>query len=103
MNDTHPIPHTLSGKLSLNLAIVGGGKASKFFIELFRQGALPHADINIVGVCDINPGAVGIKLAKKLGIGKSSLEQTWNKIWNSFGTTWEQVWNASVFGLEHLE
>lgn len=68
MNDNHQNTNTMSGKLSLNLAIVGGGKACRFFIELFRQGALPYADINIVGVCDINPEAVGFKLAKKLGI-----------------------------------
>ena len=68
MNDNHQNTNTVSGKLSLNLALVGGGNACKFFIDLFRQGAFPYADISIVGVCDINPEAIGFKLAKKLGI-----------------------------------
>jgi len=34
--------------------------------------------------------------------GKANLEQTWNKIWNSFGTALEQTWNTSAFDLEQL-
>ena len=56
-------------KLKLNLAILGGGKASKFFIDLFQQpSALPHLEIHIVGVCDLNPRAVGLQRARELGI-----------------------------------
>lgn len=51
-----------------NLAIVGGGRACKFFIELLRSEPLPYLTINILGVCDINPEAEGFVLANKLGI-----------------------------------
>ena len=30
------------------------------------------------------------------------MEQTWNKIWNSFGTALERTWNTWVFDLEQL-
>lgn len=53
---------------SINLAIVGGGKACKYFLELFRNEPFPFLNINIVGVCDINPEAEGLILAKELGI-----------------------------------
>jgi len=53
---------------SLNLAIVGGGKACKFFLEIFKSEILPFLDINIVGVCDINPEAEGFVMAKEMGI-----------------------------------
>lgn len=59
---TNVIAHTI------NLAIVGGGRACKYFIELFYDERFPFLDINIVGVCDINPEAEGFVLAKKLGI-----------------------------------
>ncbi len=59
---------TSTGNLSLNLAIVGGGRACKFFLELLRLGNLPFLDIDIIGVCDIDPQAEGLRLARELGI-----------------------------------
>lgn len=57
-----------SPKLLLNLAIVGGGRACKFFLNLLTQEPLPHLDIRVVGVCDINPDAEGVVLAREMGI-----------------------------------
>ncbi len=56
------------GPLSLNLAIVGGGQACRFFLELLEKESLPELDIRIVGVCDINPEAEGLRLAAAKGI-----------------------------------
>ncbi|MGA8179055.1 MAG: ATP-binding protein [Desulfobacterales bacterium] len=63
-SDTSPkeIAHTI------NLAIVGGGRACKFFLFLLRSGSFAYLKVNIVGVCDINPEAEGLVLAKELGI-----------------------------------
>jgi len=55
-------------KLSLNLGIVGGGRACKYFLELLGKETLPYLDIHLVGVCDINARAEGIRLARKMGI-----------------------------------
>jgi len=55
-------------KSALNLAIVGGGRACKYFLGLLQREALLYLDIKIVGVCDINPEAEGIRLARKMGI-----------------------------------
>ena len=54
--------------LSMNLAIVGGGRACKFFLELLQNETFSHLDIKLLGVCDINPEAEGFCLAKKMGI-----------------------------------
>ena len=53
---------------SINLAIVGGGRTCKFFLELLRNEPFPLLNITIVGVCDINPEAEGLVLAQKMGI-----------------------------------
>lgn len=53
---------------TINLAIVGGGQACKFFLELFRDAPFPYMNINILGVCDINPEAEGFVLANEMGI-----------------------------------
>lgn len=53
---------------SINLAIVGGGKACRFFLEILNDELFTFLNINIVGVCDINPEAEGLILAKELGI-----------------------------------
>ena len=66
-----PTNNTLTatpGRLPLNIAIVGGGRACKFFIELIHDNAFPHININLVGVCDVNPKAEGFKLAREMGI-----------------------------------
>ena len=59
---TNEIAHTI------NLAIVGGGRACKYFLDLLRSESFTYLKINIVGVCDINPEAEGLVLAKELGI-----------------------------------
>ncbi|MDY7035401.1 MAG: ATP-binding protein [Thermodesulfobacteriota bacterium] len=55
-------------KSSLNLAIVGGGTVSKFFLELIASKSFPSLNVQFVGVCDINPEAVGLRLAREMGI-----------------------------------
>lgn len=54
--------------LDFNIAIVGGGRACRFFLELLQRESFPYLRIHIVGVCDINPMADGITMAKALGI-----------------------------------
>ena len=66
-----PVKSTLSPNEithTINLAIVGGGRTCKRFLELLQNESLPYLDINVVGVCDINPEAEGLILAKKRGI-----------------------------------
>jgi PAS domain-containing protein len=50
------------------LAIVGGGRACKFFLTLLESNAFPLLTIKLVGVCDINPEAEGLLMAKQMGI-----------------------------------
>ncbi len=57
-----------TGRIPLKLAIVGGGQACKFFLKLVGLGNLPYLQIDIIGVCDIDPGAEGFRMAKQLGI-----------------------------------
>lgn len=53
---------------TINLAIIGGGRACKYFLNLLQSDSFTYLEINIVGVCDINPKAEGLVLAKELGI-----------------------------------
>jgi len=71
---TNKMAHTI------NLAIVGGGKACKFFLDLLGDESLPFLNINIVGVCDINPEAEGLVLAKEMGIYTTNNFQDFFKI-----------------------
>ncbi|MBT4290689.1 MAG: PAS domain-containing protein [Deltaproteobacteria bacterium] len=48
-----------------NLAIIGGGKACCFFIDLIEKKFFQHLDIHIVGIYDLDPNAPGMLLAKK--------------------------------------
>lgn len=57
-----------SEKLPLNIAIMGGGRACKFFLELLEKDLFPLLDVKIVGVCDINPDASGFRMAQEMGI-----------------------------------
>lgn len=57
-----------TNKIPLNIAIVGGGRACKFFLDLLQSGYFPYLDIRILGVCDINPEAPGLQMAKEMGI-----------------------------------
>jgi acetaldehyde dehydrogenase (acetylating) len=53
---------------AVNLAIVGGGRTCKYFLELLQKEPLPYLNINIAGVCDIDPEAEGLILAQEMGI-----------------------------------
>jgi len=68
MNKSTPSTGNNTEKLSLNLGIVGGGRACKYFLDLLGKENLPYLDIHLVGVCDINDQAEGIRLARKMGI-----------------------------------
>ncbi|MFH1351312.1 MAG: PAS domain-containing sensor histidine kinase, partial [Pseudomonadota bacterium] len=54
--------------LSFNVAIVGGGRACKFFLDLHQKELFHYLNINILGVCDVNPEAEGFRLAQEMGI-----------------------------------
>jgi signal transduction histidine kinase len=55
-------------KLRLNIAIVGGGRACKFLLQLLKNDSFPYLNIHLIGVCDINPEAEGLLMAKQMGI-----------------------------------
>lgn len=55
-------------KIPLNIAIVGGGRACKFLLEFLQNMSFPYLDIHIIGVCDINSEAPGLKMAKAMDI-----------------------------------
>lgn len=55
-------------KIPLNIAIVGGGRACKFFLQLLKNESFPYLNINLVGVCDVNPDAEGLLMARQMGI-----------------------------------
>jgi len=52
----------------LNVAIVGGGRTCRFFLERLQQDLFPYLHIHIVGVCDIDDTAEGLVLARKMNI-----------------------------------
>lgn len=52
----------------LNIAIVGGGRACRFFLELVQNDPFPFFDIRILGVCDKDTMAEGMLLAEEMGI-----------------------------------
>jgi len=54
--------------LSFRLAIVGGGRACKFFLELIKSDLFPMLKIELTGVCDIDPQAEGLVMAKEMGV-----------------------------------
>jgi signal transduction histidine kinase len=52
----------------LNVAIVGGGESCRFFLGLLRQGLFASLEVSILGVCDRDPEAPGMVLAREMGI-----------------------------------
>ena len=68
MDPIGPIQENITKRLPLHLAIVGGGGACKFFMELIQQEPFPYLEIRLVGVCDIDPEAEGLKAARDSGI-----------------------------------
>ncbi len=69
-----------SQSLPLNIAVVGGGRACRFFLEQMQANAFPYLDINVVGVCDIDPEAAGFVLAQKMGIPTTNRFQDFFKL-----------------------
>jgi two-component system NtrC family sensor kinase len=59
---------TSTERLSLNVAIVGGGDDCKFFLEILYKNPFPYLSLNIKAVCDLDPEAGGVRLAKEMGI-----------------------------------
>ncbi len=55
-------------KSALHIAIVGGGKTCKFFLEFLKDDPLYDLHVEPVAVCDIDPKAEGFLLAKEMGI-----------------------------------
>jgi two-component system, NtrC family, sensor kinase len=55
-------------RFSINIAIVGGGRDCRFFLDLIHDNPSPIFDIKILGVFDKNPDAKGMLLAKQMGI-----------------------------------
>ena len=68
MLPTDAIPEYFTKKIPLHLAIVGGGSACKYFMELIEQEPSPYLQIRLVGVCDIDSNAEGLQAAKSSGI-----------------------------------
>ena len=68
MSATNKIVNAIPTRLPLNIAIVGGGKACKFFLELLQTDYFKSLDINLIGVCDIDPEAEGLQMAEQMGI-----------------------------------
>ena len=68
MNTMNEADEQSPKKFYFNVAILGGGKTCKFFLELLKSESFSYPNINIVGVCDIDPEAEGFRLAKEMGI-----------------------------------
>jgi two-component system NtrC family sensor kinase len=68
MSTANQIANEVPTRLPLNIAIVGGGRACKFFLELLQTDYLKFLDIHLMGVCDIDPQAEGLLMAKQMGI-----------------------------------
>ncbi|MCG6911193.1 MAG: PAS domain-containing protein [Deltaproteobacteria bacterium] len=68
MTTNHPPNNKQLNKLPLNIAIVGGGRACKFFLDLLRTDYFAYLSINVLGVCDIDPEASGLQRAREMGI-----------------------------------
>jgi PAS domain S-box-containing protein len=52
----------------LHVAIVGGGKACLNLLQILKQDRLSRLNMTLLGVCDVNPAAPGLRYAKKLGL-----------------------------------
>ena len=68
MKDSNKMTPQSNEKLGLNLAIVGGGNACTSFLKLIQEELFPNLDIAVLGVCDIDPQAEGLCMAREMGI-----------------------------------
>jgi PAS domain S-box-containing protein len=62
------IPRGGQSQLPLNAVIVGGGKACYDLLRLLDKERLSSLNLNILGVSDINPNALGLRYAKVLDL-----------------------------------
>ncbi len=58
----------LAGKAPMRLAIVGGGRTCRFFLESVNLENWSFFKVEIIGVCDINSEAEGVVAARRMGI-----------------------------------
>lgn len=56
----------------MKIAIIGGGKRCRAFLEMFDGRRFPKLRAEIVAVADLNPDAVGIRLAREKNIPTTS-------------------------------
>jgi len=68
MQENRIIDRISSGEIPVTIAIVGGGRACRFFLELLQQETFLNMKIEIAGVCDIDPEAEGFVMAREMGI-----------------------------------
>lgn len=68
MNDRQAANRKISDRTPYHLAVVGGGRTFKSLFELFRLESFSFLNIDLVGVCDIDPDAEGLRLAEGIGI-----------------------------------
>jgi PAS domain S-box-containing protein len=50
------------------VAIVGGGKACLNLLQILKQERLSRLSMKLLGVCDLNPSAPGLRYARNLGL-----------------------------------
>ena len=68
MNDRQTFNQKTFAETPYKLAVVGGGNTFKSLLEMFQLESFSFLNIELVGVCDIDPEAEGLRLAKSLGI-----------------------------------
>ncbi|CAB5114680.1 hypothetical protein D3OALGA1CA_4608 [Olavius algarvensis associated proteobacterium Delta 3] len=68
MPENRIINRLSSGEIPVKIAIVGGGRACRYFLELLQQETFLNMKIEIAGVCDIDPEAEGFVMAREMGI-----------------------------------
>ncbi|MDZ7695898.1 MAG: ATP-binding protein [Deltaproteobacteria bacterium] len=54
--------------IPIKLAIVGGGRTCEFFLQFLQENSLPFIAPEIACVCDLNEDAIGMELARDMGI-----------------------------------
>ena len=62
------MPHRAPGQRALNTVIVGGGKGCESFIRMVKEDKLGHFHLHVCGVAEIDTGAPGLALARRMGI-----------------------------------
>ncbi|MFH1782104.1 MAG: hypothetical protein ABH848_00620 [Candidatus Omnitrophota bacterium] len=82
----------------INILIIGGGKGGTSLIDLFREDEA----VNILGICDVDLDAPGIKLAEKYNIPTA---KDWKKFIkdSSLSEIFDVTGNAKVFKALELE